>query len=197
MAYLIALMVREGVDFLIPVLDDVMPRVLLNAKEFRGDKDRIADLLDLVLEGSVPLDSTYKNSLVQYGKEFLMSSGWSAEELRPLCRLLEKRPGLFSEEDMELARDSLKETVEMVESDKDNVDAETLREEARALARMAEQLGADIAADIGRIEDYADELESGMTDEPEEADYAGSRAGFERWCSNDTIASLFSTLKDQ
>jgi hypothetical protein len=157
----------------------------------------LAELVGLLVETSTPLDDKTKTALVEHGKEYLLSSGWSADDLRPLCDLMRNHSELFTEADKRVAQASLKETIRVLDSNKDEYDPESLREQARAFESIAAELGTDIADEIADIEYYAAEQESQMDDEPADITDSSSHPSFEGWCSDDTIASLFSSLSDQ
>jgi hypothetical protein len=197
-ACLIASMIKDKVHFLVPLLMELLSKVLHNVQKTTADGETLADLLDLLLEPSMSLDSVIVQTLVDHGKRFLLgSSGSSADDIRPLFYLMEQHPGLFTNEDRQIAEAFLKETIDVIYSNRSYIGSDTLIEEASAFKSMAVQLGIEIPYEIQYIEEYANEQEDKMANAGPDVTHFDGHVDQEEWCSDDTIASLFSAIARQ
>jgi hypothetical protein len=117
-----------------------------------------------------------------------------ANELYPLHKLITKCPDIISEKKMNEMKDSIRSIAENIlgwDHDPDN-----LRDEADTLESLAEDIGIDIANEIRKINQLADEKESEEDDEVKKPDYHKNQAKYGNFVGDEEIASLFSMLED-
>ncbi len=192
-AHLLATIVGQGADCLAQVLLEVIDMV--NEKLEKGNADRrgLANLLKQI-SSLMSLSPGKVGSLMEKGKAFLLSAPDWADDLSPLCDLMEECPQVFSKEDSMKARAVVREVAESIVSGSWDLEPETLREEASALRSAAERLEVDIEELVEKVESQAAEKESERGYDPDEPDSWSSKSIEGYWCSDDEIGSLFSTL---
>ncbi|MCX6339342.1 MAG: restriction endonuclease [Candidatus Aureabacteria bacterium] len=164
-------------------------------KEF--DRDGLADLVDVL---TTLTDDDFRRWTEPFMEKaidgLLVGSRW-ADDLRPLCRLVQSRPGLFPDEKMDRVAATIQEVAESVASDYADLDADALREEAEALESLSKVVKLDIEADIAAIREHADEREQDSSRSDDDVDFSSSESRQDEVTKDEDIASMFSTLNLQ
>lgn len=161
------------------------------------DRDGLADIVDVLTRVTNDDSSEWTEPFIDKAIEgMLVGSRW-ADDLRPLCRLVETRPELFAKGKMERVATAVKEVAESIASGDADLDADALREEAEALESLSKVVELDIEADIKSIREHADELEQDSARSDEDVDFSSSESSEDRMPDDEEIASMFSTLNLQ
>lgn len=193
----VALVTEIGTDSCAPLLGLVQEALLhLEASMLDGhfNKNGLADIMEALashVEAGVEWAVTFTNA----AWEALLAKPQLSDDLRPLCRLAGKYSYLLPEGTQERVEDAVCSVAESIALGDWHMDTDTLREEAESLESLAEDVGVDIATDLGVIRKRADELqeESGRCDEDVELSARPSRDS--DLVDDDEIASMFSMLE--
>lgn len=192
-AHLLASIVGQGADCLVQVLLEVIDMVNEKLKKGNADRRGLANLLKQI-SSLINLPPGKVSSLMDNGKAFLLSTPDWADDLSPLCDLMEECPQAFSEEETMRAQAVVREVAESIVSGGWDLEPEALREEASALRSVAERLEVDIEELVEKVEIQAAEKESDRDYDTDEPEPWSTKSGKGYWCSDDEIGSLFSTL---
>lgn len=187
----VASLVADSYSMFLPLLKDETRKIGRRLLEGKGDRNGVGRLIEQI-SSLKESDEDWARDFRILGIRFLMTDPTWADDLQPLCDLVNERPELFSEEDREAIKHLVSEVAESIASDNLDLDSEALREEAEALESIAIIVDANIEHEIDDIRRRADEMED-RKEEEDEIEYSSSEANSD-YTSDDDIASLFSTL---
>jgi hypothetical protein len=176
----------------LPLLKDATQEIGYRLLLDKGDRNGVGRLIKQIFTLKES-DEDWARDFRIIGIRFLMTDPAWADDLWPLCDLIEECPELFCEEGREAIKSLVSEMAESIASHNWHLDPEDLREEAEALESIAIRVGADIKPKIDDIRRRADEKEDRREENEDEIEYSSSEAN-DDYTSDDDIASLFSTL---
>ncbi len=137
-----------------------------------------------------PLVATYIDALID-GPRWIY-------DLQPLCRLVEKKPDIFSEATLSRVAVAVEKVAESVLEDDYDLDSESLREEAEALESLSKVVSASVADTVAALRERADERdERPSEDDDDRIEYSSSSSSDESTATDEDIDSMFSTLSLQ
>ena len=185
-------LVADSYSMFLPLLKDATQKIGCRLLGDKGDRNGVGRLIKQI-SSIKESDEDWARDFRILGIRFLMTDPTWADDLQPLCDLIDESPELFSEEDREAIKHLVSEVAESIASDNWDLDPEALREEAEALESIAIIVDANIEHKIDDIRRRADEMEDRNEEEEDEIEYSSSEAN-DDYTSDDDIASLFSTL---
>lgn len=175
--------VREGAAL-------VLARLVDDDFDRRGLADLIA-ALDDVDDSS---QRTWIDEMIPKFIEALIAKPRWTDDLRPLCGLVKDHESLFSPPLVERVARAVESVAESTWSDRYDLDAELLRDEAEALESMSRVVPADVSDVVGNLRERADEKDQESSDDDDRIEYSSSASSDSAPVSDDDIDSLFATL---
>lgn len=164
-----------------------------------GEYDRhgLAQLIEALAAFDTEHPRTWIAPLVAKYIDALIDGPRWTDDLQPLCRLVEKKPDLFSEATrsrVAVAVENMAESV-LEEDYNCNLDSENLRMEAEALESLSKVVSASVADTVATLRERADERdELPSEDDDDRIEYPPSSSSDESTVTDEDIASMFSTL---
>lgn len=165
-----------------------------------GEYDRhgLADLIDAL----VALDTVHRQAwiapLITTCVDALIAGPRWSYDLGPLCRLVEKKPHLFSEAALSRVVVAVESVAESVLEDDGGLDSESLREEAERLESISKIVSANVADTVAALRERANERdEKSSEDDDDRIEYSSSLSSEEATATDEDIDSMFSTLSVQ
>jgi len=165
-----------------------------------GEYDRygLADLVDALAAIDVDQPQAWTAPLVTTYIDALIDGPRGTYDLRPLCRLVEKKPNLFSEAAQARVAVAIEDVAEIVLTDDDGLDSESLRKEAEALESLSKVVSANVADTVVALRERADERDEDSAEgDDDRIEYSSSSSSEGAIATDDDIQSMFSTLSMQ
>ena len=178
---------------LFPLLKDTLGNISRRMKKGLADRAHLGGLVEQIA-ASQKVSEGWAIKFINRGKQFLLSNPFWADDLRPICHIVEHCPEIISDEDLERARNVVMEVAEYTASGERDLDAEQLREEAEALQSASRTVDVDISQKVHQIREHADALEQERETNPEKIEYSKSESSERDESSDEEIASLFATI---
>ncbi len=169
---------------------------VIEARIFKDNFDRngLADLVDVLAKVTVENACEWAEQLIEKSLEGLLAGAIWADDLRPLCRIVESHPKKFPAERMTRVADAIAEVAKSIASGDIDLKPDALREEAEALEALAKTVTLDIKSEVTSIRERADELEQDSLSKDDDVKYSSSSSSEDNDGDDEEIASIFSTL---
>lgn len=181
-------------DTLLSVVREGMP--LVDSRLANDDFDRrgLADLVATLHRIEEPSHRDWIDKKIPLFIDALIDGSRWADDLRPLCSLVNDEPEMFTESLVERIARSVESVAESIWFDSYQLDAESLREEAEALESLSQIVPADVDAVVCNLRERADEKDEESSDDNDRLEYLSSSSSDGEYTSDDDIDSLFATL---
>ncbi|NIM14225.1 MAG: hypothetical protein GTO45_19450 [Candidatus Aminicenantes bacterium] len=165
-----------------------------------GEYDRhgLANLIDALVAFDTEHSRTWIAPLVATYIDALIDGPRWIYDLQPLCRLVEKKPDLFSEATLSRVAVAVEKVAESVLEDDYDLDSESLREEAEVLESLSKIVSASVAYTVAALRERANERDKRPSeDDDDRIEYSSSSSSDESTATDEDIDSMFSTLSLQ
>ncbi|RJX17625.1 MAG: hypothetical protein C4575_12735 [Desulforudis sp.] len=192
----LVLVAEIGTDCCSPLLalvQEKLPCIESRIRERGLDRDGLADLLE-ALSNHVEAGVEWARAFANAGYDALLIEPGLSDDLRPICRLVEKRSSMLPEGTLKRVEEALLSVADSIASGEWDLTADELREEAESLKSLAFDLGVDIESQLEAILVWADKLEEESGRDDRNLEFLSTSSGEEDIADDDEIASIFSTL---
>lgn len=192
---LLASMAPQSTDKFLAIVQQSAGDIEERIQSGEYDRHGLADLIDALEAVDTEHPRDWIAQLVPKYIDALINRPRGTYDLRPLCRLVEEKPHLFSEANRSRAAASVENIAEDLLKGYGSLDPKSLREEAEALESLSEIVSASVADAVTELRERADELdEQSSEDDDDRIEYSSSSSSGEPNATDEAIDSMFSTL---
>jgi len=192
----VALTAEIATDCCTPLLilvREILPNIEDRMRERSYDRDGLADVVQ-ALASHAESGAEWAVAFTKAAVEALLVEPGLADDVRPLCRLVEECPEVLPAGASKRVEEAVYSVAESIASGDWDLDADGLREEAEALESLARTIGVDIRSDLHSIRERADELEEESGRDDDDVEFPSNSSSADESANDEQIASMFSTL---